>query len=87
MKWFTRKKEVPLTNATQEIDVVEAYTVRWWSRHGNWEECPHMCSAQPEAEVFITKEEADSFAESLRKAFKILKYTGAGRKVTVEKVL
>ncbi len=55
---------------TKEIDAVELWYVRWMSRHGEYSS--HI---QPVVEAFTSKEQADEFANTLRAACKVLKYT------------
>ena len=75
-----RKKSVPLTNKTRDIEVAQTWEVRWKSRYGDFSGC-----LRPEVEVFTSKEEAVKFKESLEAAAKLLKYTEFMRIATIEK--
>ena len=69
MFWF-KKKEVPETNNTKQIDVVQTWEVRWHSRHSEF-----SGGTQPEVEVFTSELDAANFKKSLQNAFKLLKHT------------
>ena len=68
--WLFKKKAVPETNNTKEVDVVQLWIVKWTSvshyvgRH---------YSGKPEFEAFTSKAAAEDFATSLRQAMKLLK--------------
>jgi hypothetical protein len=69
--WFRKKvKEVPLTNATKEVEAVQLWEVEWKGRDG-----PFSSDVRREWEVFTSEEQAAEFAESLRRAFKLLRIT------------
>lgn len=68
--WF-KKTTVPLSNETKVIDTVQLWQVDWKSWKGEY---PFM-RVTPEIEVFTSEEEANSFAESLRQAFKLVRQT------------
>lgn len=70
MLWL-KKKEIPVSNETQFIDVVQTWEVRWTSETGKY---PYN-RTQPEMEVFLSKQQAEDFADSLRAAFKLVKHT------------
>jgi glutamate dehydrogenase/leucine dehydrogenase len=74
-KWLT----VPWSNKTKDIQVMQTWEVRWQSRNGEY-----SGSVRPEAEVFTSEEEAKEFANSLSKAFKLIRHT-AGTSVHVNK--
>lgn len=84
IKFF--RKSVPKTNEMKNVDALVTYQVRWHSRNGKYEQYPEMVSANPEVEVFLDEKLALDFKESLEHAFSILKYTGCGITVTIEKV-
>lgn len=72
-----RKRLVPESNKLREIEVVDAWAVRWRSRHGEF-----SGETQPEIEVFANRDLAEEFAESLRMAFRLIRTT-SGDKVKV----
>lgn len=74
-KWLT----VPFTNKTKEVKSVQYWKVCWQSRYDSY-----SWGTSPEMEVFLSKEEAERFAESLRNAFKLIRHT-SGNQVTVKK--
>lgn len=81
-KWLT----VPFSNTTKEISVTQLWEVRWWSREGDYDEDnPRYVTANPELECFVSEKEAMEFKTSLENAFKLLRYSGTGRKVLVRK--
>ncbi len=83
--WF-KKLTVPETNETREVEAVQLWRVEWWSRHGeSLGNVPKWCEPRPQVECFTSKQQATEFAEALRKAFALLKYTGTGLDVTVLK--
>lgn len=79
---FFKKLSVPKTNEVKEIDAVQLWEVRWTSRYDKWHS-----SLQPEMECFTSEELANSFADSLRAAFKLVRNTSSVEtNVTVRKV-
>lgn len=78
MSWLRKKVEAP-SGQTVELDGLETYVVRWTSRYG---EFSHQ--TQSEAQAFISKQDAEHFAQQLRNAFKLIKHT-SGKHVTVER--
>lgn len=78
MLWF-KKKSVPETNDTKEIEVVQLWYVRWESRHGSY-----SFDTKKEMEGFTSEAEAREFAASLNAANKLLKNTNF-KQATVEK--
>lgn len=83
MKLWFKKLAVPRTNETREIDAVQLWEVRWWSRHG-WSG-PDYVKATPQLECFTSEKEAIDFKESLENAFQLLRYGGTGIDVQVTK--
>jgi hypothetical protein len=65
-----KKLTVPETNNTKEVDAIDLFYVEWTSRHGEM-----SFDIQPEVEAFTTREAADGFADSLRKAFALVRHT------------
>tara|TARA_R110000772_G_scaffold50163_5_gene115388 strand:+ start:882 stop:1121 length:240 start_codon:yes stop_codon:yes gene_type:complete len=63
-----------------ELTAYESWQVKWVSRCGVWAD-----DTEKEAEVFTNKEEADKFAQELKAAFKLLKYTGNVTHISVTK--
>ncbi len=82
MKWLT----VPASNETRQTPVVDAWEVRWCG--GSWtsymDEEQHFWDRREYVEVFVDQEQAESFAESLRNAFALVRATGWQR-VTVSR--
>ena len=78
-KLLTKKIKVPQCNETREVEVIQSWAVTWYSRYGEWYE-----NLRKETEFFFSEEEANAFAESLRKAFKLLRHTSCNI-VKVEK--
>lgn len=74
-KWLT----IPWSNRTKQIQVPQLWYVRWESRYDKY-----GSSTQPEVEAFTSEQQANEFAESLRKAFKLIKHT-SGTNVLVSK--
>jgi hypothetical protein len=79
MKLFWKKKDLPVTNETKEVDVVQLWYVRWQSRYSDY-----SFGVRQEMEAFTSAEAANEFAESLRAAFKLIKHT-TGNSVSVVK--
>lgn len=73
-KWLS----IP-TGETKEVKAYESWTVRWRSRHGEYN-----FEAKDECEVFTNEKDADDFAKSLRDAFKLIRHT-SGNSVSVKK--
>lgn len=79
MKNYIKKLlDVPAGETT--VTAFEIYEVRWTSRYDVYSH-----SIKPEAEIFPLKEDAETFAAALENAFKLIKYTGANTKVTVNR--
>lgn len=79
MSIFNKKTiEVPTTQS-EILEAAESWIVRWESRCGQF-----SYDWRKECEVFLSKEDANRFAESLRNAFNLLKFT-YGIEVVVEK--
>jgi glutamate dehydrogenase/leucine dehydrogenase len=74
-KWLT----VPWSNETKQIQVMQTWEVRWQSRNGEY-----SGNVKPEAEVFTSEEEAVEFANSLKKAFRLIRHT-SGTSVSISK--
>jgi hypothetical protein len=73
------KKLFAPTGETKELIAMENWSVRWYSRSG-----PFYTDTRKECEIFISKEDAEHFAEQLKAAFKLIKHT-SGDSVIVEK--
>lgn len=69
-KLFFKKTEVPISNKVKEVETVQLWVVTWYSRYG-----PYSGDVQKEYEAFTSEEEANTFAESLRNAFKLIRHT------------
>jgi len=74
MKFFKKKVRMPESNATKEVDGVQVYVVTWTSRWGSY-----SSNTNQEFEAFIDKDQAEEFAESIRKAFKLLRFTAENK--------
>ena len=77
---FKTKKIVLRDEQTMELEVFEAWDVRWASRNGNYSH-----DTRPEVRSFPSEDEAIAFKESLYAAFKLLKYTGEITQVQIMK--
>jgi hypothetical protein len=84
MKTFAEfvKLIVPQSNETKEIDVLQTWEVTWRSGtvRGNW-----MPETTPNVEAFITADDAEAFAHSLRQAFQLTRMGGLIERVAVTK--
>lgn len=78
MKIF-KKLFVP-NGEQEELTAYETWSVRWVSRHGEFHD-----DVQNEIELFTTKEDAEKFANELKKAFKLIKHTSK-TKVKISKI-
>ena len=82
MKLWFKKQTVPATNETREVDAVQLWRVEWRSRHARYHDSS-LADPRQEVECFTSQEQAEAFAVSLRQAFKLLRFTGAGLDVVV----
>jgi hypothetical protein len=73
------KKIFAPSGAQMELAAFENWTVRWHSRYGQY-----AGDTREEVEVFLNEEDANTFADSLRAAYKLLRHT-SGTNVTVKK--
>ncbi len=78
-KFLFKKTKTPVSNEIKEVDAVQLWIVNWYSRYDEY-----SVSVKKEYEAFISEDEANKFADSLRKAYKLLRHT-SGTQVTVEK--
>lgn len=62
-----------------ELKAYETWFVRWTTRHGEY-----FSDTKDTMEVFTSKEDAELFADQLKAAFKLIKYT-SGNRVTITK--
>lgn len=65
------KKILIPSGEQSELLAYESWSVRWTSRKG-----PYSHDQRPESEVFTSKDDADTFADALLDAFKLLKFSG-----------
>lgn len=79
MFFKSKKIDVPISNETKQVDAVEFWQVQWYSRYGNFHG-----DIEQENEVFTNEQAAKDFAESIRNAFKLLRFT-SGTKVKLFK--
>lgn len=70
MGWFKTKKIKVRDPQTEELEVVQLWEVRWWSRHGEY-----SADVRPQVKVFPDKEDAVKFKEALEDAFKLIGHT------------
>ena len=70
MFWQKKKLQVPENNENKEIESIQLWYVSWYSRFTEYSTGTEKC-----VEAFPSKQEADTFAESLRNAFKLIKHT------------
>ena len=68
-----KKIKIPNRKYKKSLEAVELYEVRWKSRNGDY-----SGDTKEEVEVFTSRKDAKEFEESLKEAFKILKYSGWG---------
>ena len=80
MNWFWKKTEVPDSVATHEVDTIQLWSVDWMSRNG-----AYSSSTQKESEWFPNEQDALEFANGLKAAFKLLKHSGDGTQVVIQK--
>lgn len=78
MSFFQRKQIQIPSGSTQQIEAVRSWSVRWKSRYTEFSD-----GFKDETEVFVDEELANNFADSLRQAFKLLRYKN-GTEVKVE---
>ena len=67
-KWL----HVPFSNATKNVQAVQMWEVRWTSRYGEF-----YGNTRPELECFVSLDEAEAFAQSLRNAFALIRHSSA----------
>lgn len=77
--WWFKKLTVPVSNETKQIEVIQTWEVRWYSRNGQYSN-----DTRPEIEVFTSVDAANAFKDSLVAAFKLLRHT-SGTWVEVKK--
>lgn len=76
-KWL----KVPWSNKTKKIQAVQLWFVTWYGRDG-----PFHSSRIKHVEALTSKEDADTLADSLRAAFKLIRNESEDEnKVTVTK--
>lgn len=66
------------TGETKTIVAIKSWSVRWISKQGTY---PFERKTE-ETEVFVSEETANTFAQSLRNAFKLLRYS-ADTKISI----
>lgn len=79
-----KKIEVPETNNTKEVDVVELWEVRWVSIKFHKILSVHLME-KDEMQVFVSEQIANEFKDALLNAHKLLKNSGNALHVTVQK--
>lgn len=75
------QKIVPFSNKTKTVDSFVCWQVRWVSRSGEY-----ISDVKPEIASFPLEKDARDFKESLEAAFRLLKHSGHGTGVSIEKV-
>ncbi len=78
MGLFFKTIPVPESNETKEVEAVQLWYVRWYSRYGEFHG-----STRKEVECFTSKQAANEFAAALRKAFALVRHT-SGDNVSVD---
>lgn len=76
-------KWLRLSKVVDEIPAIILWEVRWFSLDSK-DGTRYSKEFEPELEGFKTKELAEQFANSLRDAIRLLKFTGQKFKVTVK---
>ena len=69
----------PKNSATEKVKAAQLWVVEWTSRHGRY-----YTDTKQEFEAFSSKDVADSYAEDLRRAYKLIRHT-SGTQVVVRK--
>lgn len=77
--WWFKKLTVPASNEVKQIEVIQTWEVRWYSRYDTYAQ-----SVRPEVEVFTSEDAANTFKDSLVAAFKLIRHT-SGTWVEVKK--
>lgn len=67
---FFKKLTVPQSNETEQVDALEVWSVRWYSRNGEF-----YTDVKEECEFFTSENTANEFAESLRAAFRLIRHS------------
>lgn len=80
MRFWFKTLTVPASNETKEIEAVQLWAVRWSRRYGSFHS-----DTEDVLEAFTSKDEAETFRNSLVAAFKLIRHTG-GCRVTLEKM-
>jgi hypothetical protein len=74
------KKLITTKRETEVLDsAIETWIVEWTQRYGSFSD-----NTKQAFQAFLSKEDADKFADSLRQAFKLIGQT-SGNKVSVYK--
>lgn len=81
LKTMLAKLIVPESNETREIDVAQTWEVRWYSAEVDLR-YSSLTKFNPAMEVFLSSEEAEAFAQSLRNAYALARVTGLSVKVS-----
>lgn len=79
--FWKKKIEVPLTNETKEVEVLETWVVSWMSADSYYS--GGLKSGQMEFVAFTDEQLANEFYNSINIAFKLLR--DKGRRVQIEK--
>ena len=78
--WF-KKILIPSGEKTTVV-AYNSWVVRWQSADGSADS--PLSYKKPQAEIFPSEQDAENFAQQLREAFKLVRYTGGATKVTVQ---
>ena len=70
MKVSIKNIVVPESNGTKMVEAAELWHVRWYGRKNAYRDGLFSC-----VEAFLSREEAENFATSLRNAFELLRIT------------
>ena len=68
-----KKKTVPESNDTKELDVLKSWKVTWYSTRTY---AGKYSNSEMESEFFTSQNDAEAFRESLQSAHKLLKNSG-----------
>ncbi|MHC4574372.1 MAG: hypothetical protein ACYS76_09620 [Planctomycetota bacterium] len=79
--WPFKKKpiEIPESNETRTVEAVQLWRVEWLSIQSRWDTDGHR-----EYAAFVSRNQAEEFAESLRAAFKLIRQGWATHVVVEE---
>lgn len=77
LSFLKKKIDVPVNNEVKQVDAIQLWYVRWYSRNSEW-----ASGTNPEVEAFPNEEDALAFKTSLENAFNLIRHT-SGNKVEI----